>query len=69
MIENGPILILNITTAANDILILAENKTCYFMWIVCQVDNSHEISSLIFSENSVIFSEKIKLDNWCELSS
>ena len=27
-----------------------ENKAWYFMWIVCLVDNSHEMSSFIYKE-------------------
>ena len=48
-----------ITIAAEDIskiffLIFKENKSWYFIWIVCQIvclaDNSHEISRLVFFE-------------------
>ena len=44
-----------ITTAADDILnfflkIFKENKSSYFMWIVCQADDLHEISRLVFFE-------------------
>ena len=44
-----------ITTKGDDnfdffFLISDENKSWYFMWIVCQEDDSHEISRLVFSE-------------------
>ena len=47
-----------ITTAADDIFIIIiiiiiifrVNKSWHFMWIVCQADNSHEMSRLVFSQ-------------------
>ena len=44
-----------IMTAADDIhkyfsLFFRENKTWCFMWILCQAEDSHETSSLIFFE-------------------
>ena len=43
-----------IKTAADDIFIyllfFLENKSRHFMWIICQADDSHEISRLIFYE-------------------
>ena len=43
------------SSASDDILIflyffLEKNKTRHFIWIVCLADNSHEMSSLIYSE-------------------
>ena len=32
------------------VLFFRENKSCHFMWIVCPVDNTHEMSRLVFSE-------------------
>ena len=32
------------------LLFFKENKSWYFMWIVCQADDSHEISRLVFCE-------------------
>ena len=32
------------------ILFLQENKAWYFIWIVCWADDSHEISSPLFSQ-------------------
>ena len=43
-----------ITTKADDnfefFFFSEENKSWHFMWIVCQADDSHEISRLVFSE-------------------
>ena len=43
------------TPAADDILIsilpFERNKSWHFVWIVCPADDSHEMPSLIFSEN------------------
>ena len=32
------------------VLFFRENKACHFMWIVCLAEDSHEMSSFIFSE-------------------
>ena len=37
-----------------------QNKSWHFMWIVCQADNSHEMSRLVFSEKKKIIIKKIK---------
>ena len=34
------------------VLFFRENKYWHFMWIVCQADDSHGMSRLVFSEKS-----------------
>ena len=52
-----------ITTAADNnflfsfFLFFRENKSWHFMWIICQADNSHEMSRLVFSEKKKKFLE------------
>ena len=56
-----------VTTAAGNILkfffllFFKENKSWYFMWIVCLADDSHEISRLVFFEKL----KKIKINVVC----
>ena len=42
-------------------LFAGENRSWHFMWIVCQADNSHRISTLVFSENRKNKLIKIKI--------
>ena len=32
------------------VFVFIENKAWHFMWIICQADDLHKMSSLIFSE-------------------